>query len=233
MRPSASALRRSGRNTGRHASRRRELPRPTHQPSRPGMVATGGARGAPVSVARAERAARGRDQVSDRIREDEIAARSDPWRSVLRQRAVRSRQGLRCHRLRIRRDRCASPTILPSRSTTGARSSTGNRVGALDDDRVDAMVRAYAQVRSPNTEERAAWPVLLRAAALRFWLSRLYDLHLPRARRTDACARSRRVRANTSCARRRDAALSGHRRAVSQATHRISRGATPGRASNG
>ena len=56
----------------------------------------------------------------------------------------------------------------------------GNRAGALDNDRVDAMVRAYARVRAPNTEERAAWPVLLRAAALRFWLSRLYDLHLPR-----------------------------------------------------
>ena len=56
----------------------------------------------------------------------------------------------------------------------------GIRAGALDDDRVDAMVRAYARVRTPNAEERAAWPVLLRAAALRFWLSRLYDLHLPR-----------------------------------------------------
>jgi homoserine kinase type II len=42
------------------------------------------------------------------------------------------------------------------------------------------MVRGYAGVRAPNPEERAAWPVLLRAAALRFWLSRLYDLHLPR-----------------------------------------------------
>lgn len=56
----------------------------------------------------------------------------------------------------------------------------GADAGALDSDRVDAMVQAYSQVRTPNEEERAVWPVLLRAAALRFWLSRLYDLHLPR-----------------------------------------------------
>ena len=52
--------------------------------------------------------------------------------------------------------------------------------GELDRPRTERFLRAYHAVRPFSAIERGAWPVMLQAASLRFWLSRLQDFHLPR-----------------------------------------------------
>jgi homoserine kinase type II len=52
--------------------------------------------------------------------------------------------------------------------------------GVLAEDRAQAFVSAYAAVRPLDGNERRLLPALMRAAALRFWVSRLWDFHLPR-----------------------------------------------------
>jgi len=52
--------------------------------------------------------------------------------------------------------------------------------GALDPALTVVLAHAYCRVRPLTDDERGQWPSLLRAAALRFWVSRLHDLYLPR-----------------------------------------------------
>ena len=53
------------------------------------------------------------------------------------------------------------------------------RTGVLDETRAQAFVQAYSSVRELTHNEQRLMPAMLRAAALRFWISRLWDWHLP------------------------------------------------------
>ncbi len=56
-----------------------------------------------------------------------------------------------------------------------------NADGTFDKVRLSAMLSAYESVRLLTSAEKNSWGTLLQMAALRFWLSRLYDKHFPQA----------------------------------------------------
>jgi len=55
-----------------------------------------------------------------------------------------------------------------------------NDDASLDKDKVFAFLSHYNTCRPLTENEQEYWPAMLRASALRFWLSRLQDKHFPR-----------------------------------------------------
>ncbi|MDT8281329.1 MAG: homoserine kinase [Gammaproteobacteria bacterium] len=51
---------------------------------------------------------------------------------------------------------------------------------SLNQDKVSALLTGYNDYRTLADNEQQYWPAMLRAGALRFWLSRLQDKHFPR-----------------------------------------------------
>jgi len=56
-----------------------------------------------------------------------------------------------------------------------------NNNGSINNHKLTALVDAYVRLRPLNIEEKESWQNMLRAGALRFWLSRLKDLHFPKS----------------------------------------------------
>lgn len=55
-----------------------------------------------------------------------------------------------------------------------------NHDGSLKIQQTRILLQSYHAERALTEQEHKYWPVILRAAALRFWLSRLCDMHFPR-----------------------------------------------------
>ena len=52
--------------------------------------------------------------------------------------------------------------------------------GTLNRELFDAFTQAYQTIRPLTDDEIKHWPLIIRAAAFRFWLSRLRDVHFPK-----------------------------------------------------
>ncbi len=70
---------------------------------------------------------------------------------------------------------CRAPLLFDLAITVNSWCLDGNHY--LDSSKVSSLIHAYQQQRSLTSAEQQYWPAILRAAALRFWLSRLLFQH--------------------------------------------------------
>ncbi len=59
-------------------------------------------------------------------------------------------------------------------------SHEAEKIGTFKVDELNSLLGGYESVRVLSEAEIEAWPMTLRSAAFRFWISRLYDWYVPR-----------------------------------------------------
>lgn len=55
-----------------------------------------------------------------------------------------------------------------------------HQTGHIEAALAQSLLEGYASLQAFSDNDRKAWPYMLRAAALRFWMSRLFDFYMPR-----------------------------------------------------
>ena len=59
-------------------------------------------------------------------------------------------------------------------------SHSVEEVGVFKQKELNSLLNGYESIRALTSSEVEAWPMALRTAAFRFWISRLYDWYIPR-----------------------------------------------------